>query len=61
MPVDWKQSRTCALHMPAFNLEENPVKLSDDEELREQLDMHSIIISCLTEEPLFTAEQVSRL
>ncbi|XP_030015223.1 fasciculation and elongation protein zeta-2 isoform X2 [Sphaeramia orbicularis] len=64
MPVDWKQSRTCALHMPAFNLEENPRKsdvtaeLSDDEELREQLDMHSIIISCLTEEPLFTAEQV---
>uniref|UniRef100_A0A8D0CVX7 Uncharacterized protein n=1 Tax=Sander lucioperca TaxID=283035 RepID=A0A8D0CVX7_SANLU len=65
MPVDWKQSRTCSLHSPTFNLEEKPVKtdvtaeLSDDEELREQLDMHSIIVSCLTEEPLFTAEQVS--
>lgn len=32
--------------------------LSDDEELREQLDMHSIIVSCINEEPLFTAEQV---
>uniref|UniRef100_A0A3Q1EAA9 Fasciculation and elongation protein zeta 2a n=1 Tax=Acanthochromis polyacanthus TaxID=80966 RepID=A0A3Q1EAA9_9TELE len=56
MPVDWKQSRTCSLHLP--NLEEKPVSLSDDEELREQLDMHSIIVSCLAEEPLFTAEQV---
>ncbi|XP_070767990.1 fasciculation and elongation protein zeta-2 [Enoplosus armatus] len=64
MPVDWRQSRTCSLHIPTFNLEEKPRKtdvtaeLSDDEELREQLDMHSIIVSCLAEEPLFTAEQV---
>ncbi|XP_044062980.1 fasciculation and elongation protein zeta-2 isoform X2 [Siniperca chuatsi] len=64
MPVDWRQSRTCSLHIPTFNLEEKPrktdvtVELSDDEELREQLDMHSIIVSCLAEEPLFTAEQV---
>uniref|UniRef100_A0A3B4UXQ8 Fasciculation and elongation protein zeta 2a n=1 Tax=Seriola dumerili TaxID=41447 RepID=A0A3B4UXQ8_SERDU len=56
MPVDWKQSRTCSLHVPSFNLKETT--LSDDEELREQLDMHSIIVSCLAEEPLFTAEQV---
>ncbi|XP_054478190.1 fasciculation and elongation protein zeta-2 [Anoplopoma fimbria] len=64
MPVDWKQSRTCSLHVATFDLEEKPrktdvtVELSDDEELREQLDMHSIIVSCLAEEPLFTAEQV---
>ncbi|CAK6967552.1 fasciculation and elongation protein zeta-2 [Scomber scombrus] len=64
MPVDWKQSRTRSLHVPTFNLGEKPRKsdvtteLSDDEELREQLDMHSIIVSCLAEEPLFTAEQV---
>ncbi|XP_026149027.1 fasciculation and elongation protein zeta-2 isoform X2 [Mastacembelus armatus] len=64
MPVDWKQSRTRFLHITAFNLEEKPRKpdataeLSDDEELREQLDMHSIIVSCLTDEPLFTADQV---
>lgn len=32
--------------------------LSDDEELREQMDMHSIIVSTINEEPLFTAEQV---
>ncbi|CDQ82963.1 unnamed protein product [Oncorhynchus mykiss] len=34
------------------------LELSDDEELREQMDMHTIIVSCLNDEPLFTAEQV---
>ncbi|XP_067366478.1 fasciculation and elongation protein zeta-2 isoform X2 [Channa argus] len=64
MPLDWQQSRTLSLHLPTFSLEEKPRKtdataeLLDDEELREQLDMHSIIVSCLAEEPLFTAEQV---
>jgi hypothetical protein len=33
------------------------LELSDDE-LREQMDMHTIIVSCLNDEPLFTAEQV---
>ncbi|XP_075059817.1 fasciculation and elongation protein zeta-2 isoform X2 [Mixophyes fleayi] len=64
MPVDWKSSHTRALHLPTLNLLEKAVNdnlnldLSDDEELREQLDMHSIIVSCINEEPLFTAEQV---
>ncbi|XP_066474127.1 fasciculation and elongation protein zeta-2 isoform X3 [Tiliqua scincoides] len=64
MPVDWKSSRTRLLHLPTLNLSEKGVNdnlnldLSDDEELREQLDMHSIIVSCINEEPLFTAEQV---
>uniref|UniRef100_A0A8C7EC29 FEZ-like protein n=1 Tax=Nothoprocta perdicaria TaxID=30464 RepID=A0A8C7EC29_NOTPE len=64
MPVDWKSSHTRALHLPTLNLSEKGVNdnlnldLSDDEELREQLDMHSIIVSCINEEPLFTAEQV---
>uniref|UniRef100_A0A8D2ZKI3 Fasciculation and elongation protein zeta 2a n=1 Tax=Scophthalmus maximus TaxID=52904 RepID=A0A8D2ZKI3_SCOMX len=64
MPVDWKRSRTRRLHIPTFNKEEKPRRtevpeeLSDDEELREQLDMHSIVVSCLADEPLFTAEQV---
>ncbi|XP_030641186.1 fasciculation and elongation protein zeta-2 [Chanos chanos] len=64
MPVDWNQSRTRALHLPTLNLEDKPradgvsVDLSDDEELREQMDMHSIIVSCINEEPLLTAEQV---
>ncbi|KAJ8274733.1 hypothetical protein COCON_G00093580 [Conger conger] len=64
LPVDWKTSHTRSLHLPALNLVENRMQddvnldVSDDEELREQLDMHSIIVSCLNEEPLFTAEQV---
>ncbi|XP_029958622.1 fasciculation and elongation protein zeta-2 isoform X2 [Salarias fasciatus] len=64
MPVDWRRSRTFSLHVPAIHQEKQPTnpdvatEPSDDEELREQLDMHSIIVSCLAEEPLFTAEQV---
>ncbi|KAF7231234.1 transcript variant X1 [Nothobranchius furzeri] len=68
MPVDWKTSYTRSLHLPALKLIEHegqkvdnqPLDLSDDEddELREQLDMHSIIVSCINDEPLFTAEQV---
>uniref|UniRef100_A0A8C5PGJ4 Fasciculation and elongation protein zeta 2 n=1 Tax=Leptobrachium leishanense TaxID=445787 RepID=A0A8C5PGJ4_9ANUR len=64
MPVDWKTSHARALHLPTLNLLDKAVNnnlnldLSDDEELREQLDMHSIIVSCINEEPLFTAEQV---
>ncbi|XP_010862555.1 fasciculation and elongation protein zeta-2 isoform X2 [Esox lucius] len=62
--VDWKQSRTRSLHLPKLNLKDNPraddvtFELSDEEELREQMDMHTIIVSCLNNEPLFTAEQV---
>uniref|UniRef100_A0A8C1KIM8 Si:ch211-57i17.1 n=1 Tax=Cyprinus carpio TaxID=7962 RepID=A0A8C1KIM8_CYPCA len=39
-------------------VEVNNLDVSDDEELRDQMDMHTIIISCVNEEPLFTAEQV---
>ncbi|MEQ2187058.1 hypothetical protein GOODEAATRI_000636 [Goodea atripinnis] len=70
MPVDWKTSYTRSLHLPALKLtEQGGQKLDnrsldlseddDDEELREQLDMHSIIVSSINEEPLFTAEQVT--
>ncbi|XP_034513183.1 fasciculation and elongation protein zeta-2 [Ailuropoda melanoleuca] len=64
MPVDWKSSHTRTLHLLTLNLSEKGVSdsllfdTSDDEELREQLDMHSIIVSCVNEEPLFTADQV---
>ncbi|XP_047674576.1 fasciculation and elongation protein zeta-2 isoform X2 [Tachysurus fulvidraco] len=63
MPVDWKTSHTRSLHLPSLNLvqqaeESVNLDLSDDEELREQMDLHSIIVSCVNEEPLFTAEQV---
>ncbi|XP_041831953.1 fasciculation and elongation protein zeta-2-like isoform X4 [Melanotaenia boesemani] len=65
MPVDWKTSYTRSLHLPSLKLTEHEkldnqsLDLSDDdEELREQLDMHSIIVPCINDEPLFTAEQV---
>ncbi|XP_053300994.1 fasciculation and elongation protein zeta-2 isoform X2 [Pleuronectes platessa] len=63
MPVDWKTSHTRSLHLPILNLTDHELDnqsldLSDDEELREQMDMHSIIVSCINDEPLFTAEQV---
>ncbi|CAL8316687.1 unnamed protein product [Merluccius merluccius] len=64
MPVDWKTSHTRTLHLPTLNLRQHEVldnqslDLSEDEELREQMDMHSIIVSCVNDEPLFTAEQV---
>ncbi|XP_046729983.1 fasciculation and elongation protein zeta-2 [Silurus meridionalis] len=64
MPVDWKTSYTRSLHLPSLNLIQQPevdsvdLDLSDDEELREQMDLHTIIVSCVNEEPLFTAEQV---
>ena len=32
--------------------------LSDDEELQQAFDMHSLIIPSLQEEPLFTADEV---
>lgn len=41
-------------------LDNQSLDLSDDEELREQMDMHSIIVSTINDEPLFTAEQVPK-
>ncbi|KAL7887199.1 hypothetical protein AOLI_G00049200 [Acnodon oligacanthus] len=64
MPVNWNQSRARSLHLPTLNIEDGPrvnnvnLDISDDEEVREEMDMHSIIVSCINEEPLFTAEQV---
>ncbi|XP_058254123.1 fasciculation and elongation protein zeta-2 isoform X2 [Hemibagrus wyckioides] len=63
MPVDWNQSRTRSLQLPVLHIEDRPVDnvnldVSDDEELREQMDMHSIIVSCINDEPFLTAEQV---
>ncbi|XP_076872757.1 fasciculation and elongation protein zeta-2 isoform X2 [Brachyhypopomus gauderio] len=64
MPVDWKTSHTRSLHLLTLNLclqgkvDSVSLDVSDDEELREQMDLHSIIVSCVNDEPLFTAEQV---
>ena len=42
-----------------LKLRESPdLDLSDDEELQQQFDMHSLIISSLQQEPMFTAEDV---
>ncbi|KTG32392.1 hypothetical protein cypCar_00018344 [Cyprinus carpio] len=65
MPVDWSQSKARSLHLSALSIEDRPrmesvnLDLSDDEDLREQMDTHSIIVSCISEEPLLTAEQRS--
>ncbi|XP_053489183.1 fasciculation and elongation protein zeta-2 isoform X2 [Ictalurus furcatus] len=64
MPVEWNQSRTRSLHLPVLNIEDRPrvdnvnLDVSDEEEMREQMDMHSIIVSCINDEPFLTAEQV---
>ncbi|XP_062848383.1 fasciculation and elongation protein zeta-2 [Trichomycterus rosablanca] len=64
MPVDWNQSYTRTLHLPTLMTEDSPrvdsvnLDVSDDEELREQMDLHSIIVPCVNDEPFVTAEQV---
>ncbi|XP_049585529.1 fasciculation and elongation protein zeta-2 [Syngnathus scovelli] len=65
LEMDWKHSQPRSLYMPAFNPEENASQtsnitgdVSEVEERKEQLDMDSIIVPCLGEEPLYTAEQV---
>lgn len=47
------------LYLHGQKFDSQSLDLSDDEELREQMDMHSIIVSCINDEPLFTAEQVT--
>ena len=44
-----------------FFLQENELPdldLSDDEELQQAFDMHSLIISSLQQDPIFTADEV---
>lgn len=53
--------RACVCVCLSQMVENGSLDVSDDEELREQLDMHSIIVSCVNEEPLFTAEQVMQV
>ncbi|XP_077996624.1 fasciculation and elongation protein zeta-2-like isoform X2 [Glandiceps talaboti] len=64
MPVDWNQSHARKLQMPVLNLNEkkekgvNNLDLPDDGELAQQLDMHSLIVSSINQEPMFTADEV---
>lgn len=64
LPIDWSKTYARELQAKALNLkgptEVKPMNLdlSDDEELTRSFDMHSIIISCLQDEPLATADDV---
>lgn len=64
LPIDWSKSYARKLQLPALNLNQNrqnenlEVESTDEEELAKDLDMHSLIISSLQQEPMFTAEQV---
>jgi hypothetical protein len=65
LPIDWSKSYARQLHTQSLNLQEKrdrespDLDLSDDEELQQALDMHSLILSSLhTEDPPFTAEEV---
>ncbi|KAJ3598337.1 hypothetical protein NHX12_001848 [Muraenolepis orangiensis] len=53
--LGWTRQRESDLTTERSGVEEEE---EEEEELREQLDMHSIIVPCLNQEPLFTAEQV---
>ncbi|KAF3839967.1 hypothetical protein F7725_018684 [Dissostichus mawsoni] len=45
MPVDWKQSRTCSLHKPSYNLEEKPVIEEIEEMMQDSPDMDLSMLS----------------
>ncbi|XP_054153173.1 fasciculation and elongation protein zeta-2-like [Oppia nitens] len=72
LPIDWNKTYARKLHLPTLNINESlngGRNLSnninelfdpncDEEELAKDLDMHSLILSSLQQEPIFTAEQV---
>lgn len=64
LPIDWsktyaRQLQEQALHLRDKREHDSPdLDLSDDEELTQAFDMHSLIISSLQQEPLFTADEV---
>ncbi|TRY53736.1 hypothetical protein DNTS_017020, partial [Danionella cerebrum] len=62
LPMEWHQSYLRSLHIKTLSLEKEPcvdhLDPSDEEDLREQMDLHSIIVSCIDQEPVLTAEQV---
>lgn len=71
LPIDWSQSRACKLHLSNLHLNDSKVSKNngiffnninddslDEEDLAKDLDLHSLILSSLHQEPIFTAEQV---
>ncbi|GFS45885.1 fasciculation and elongation protein zeta-2 [Trichonephila inaurata madagascariensis] len=64
LPIDWSKSYTRKMQINCLNLNEKMDRESGDEldvsddEVAKDLDLHSLIISSLQQEPMFTAEQV---
>ncbi|KFM60072.1 Fasciculation and elongation protein zeta-2, partial [Stegodyphus mimosarum] len=64
LPIDWSKSYARKLQINCLNLNEKIDQESGDEldvsddEMAKDLDLHSLIISSLQQEPMFTAEQV---
>jgi hypothetical protein len=66
LPVDWstthaRQLQQNSLNISSVNEHEQTsaeLDLSDDEELQQAFDAHSLIVSTIHQEPIFTAEQV---
>ncbi|CAG2105637.1 unnamed protein product [Medioppia subpectinata] len=74
LPVDWSKTYARSLHLPALNINASQMRATnaannnpnadlfdptcDEEELANKLDMHSLILASLQQEPIFTAEQV---
>ncbi|CAL1288270.1 unnamed protein product [Larinioides sclopetarius] len=64
LPIDWSRSYARKMQINCLNLNEKLDRESGDEldvsddEVAKDLDLHSLIISSLQQEPMFTAEQV---
>ncbi|CAG2118810.1 unnamed protein product, partial [Medioppia subpectinata] len=74
LPIDWSKTYARSLHLPALNINASQMRATnaannnpnadlfdptcDEEELAKELDMHSLILASLQQEPIFTAEQV---
>jgi hypothetical protein len=71
LPIDWTKTYARKLQLPTLNLNEsrNADQMRtnindlfdptiDEEELAKDLDLHSLILASLQQEPIFTAEQV---
>ncbi|XP_013792450.2 fasciculation and elongation protein zeta-2-like [Limulus polyphemus] len=65
LPIDWSKSYARKIQLPIFNLNnkkdnkfENELDVSEDEELAKNLDMHSLILNSMQQEPIVTADQV---
>lgn len=71
LPIDWSKTLARKLQLPTLNINEalkddqKKANLNDlfdpsvdEEELAKDLDLHSLILASLQQEPIFTAEQV---